>query len=222
MSYQGNLKVYGRTLCPVEVSWGSIIDRISSPSGSGRERLCAGDSDMRIFAGIVAFCILTMCFIAPAAAENIAVSSIQSNEPLIGMPNPAAVWADEMGYEYVIRTDGEGNQYGVCILPDGTEADAWELFRAAHPPEDPTVNEMRNPAEIWASELGYESFSLTSDQMNRYRIGVSPAITVQDAWRSAGDSTGSVMNEIIQSASISYRSGSGYSVLISDRLSDLA
>jgi len=84
------------------------------------------------------------------------------------------------------------------------------------------VNEMRNPAEIWASELGYESFSLTSDQMNRYRIGVSPAITVQDAWRSAGDSTGSVMNEIIQSASISYRSGSGYSVLISDRLSDLA
>jgi predicted secreted protein/putative hemolysin len=50
-----------------------------------------------------------------------------------GLANPAAVWCEEMGYRYEIRTDSAGNQYGVCILPDGTERDAWEAYREAHP-----------------------------------------------------------------------------------------
>jgi predicted secreted protein/putative hemolysin len=50
-----------------------------------------------------------------------------------GLANPAAVWCEEMGYRYEIRSDAAGNQYGVCIFPNGTERDAWEAYREAHP-----------------------------------------------------------------------------------------
>ncbi|QSZ66910.1 DUF333 domain-containing protein [Methanofollis aquaemaris] len=49
----------------------------------------------------------------------------------IGMPNPAAVWCQEMGYGYEIRKDADGSEYGVCIFENGTEMDAWEAYRAA-------------------------------------------------------------------------------------------
>ena len=42
--------------------------------------------------------------------------------------NPAATYCIEIGGSYEIR-DGEGGQFGVCHLPDGTEVDAWALYR---------------------------------------------------------------------------------------------
>jgi hypothetical protein len=45
------------------------------------------------------------------------------------IPNPAAVYCIEQGYRYEIRTDDKGNQYGVCIAPDGTECMGWEYYR---------------------------------------------------------------------------------------------
>jgi len=48
------------------------------------------------------------------------------------VPNPSAVFCTEMGYEYQIRKDAQGNQYGVCLFPDGTECAAWEYFRKCY------------------------------------------------------------------------------------------
>jgi hypothetical protein len=42
--------------------------------------------------------------------------------------NPAATYCIEIGGSYEIR-DGEVGQFGVCRLPDGTEVDAWTLYR---------------------------------------------------------------------------------------------
>jgi putative hemolysin len=50
---------------------------------------------------------------------------------LIGMPDPSAVWAEQQGYQYFTRTNPDGSQYGVTILPDGLEYDAWDLFRTS-------------------------------------------------------------------------------------------
>lgn len=44
------------------------------------------------------------------------------------LPNPAAVYCIEKGGKYEIRETGNG-QVGICVLPDGTEIDAWDLFR---------------------------------------------------------------------------------------------
>jgi hypothetical protein len=48
------------------------------------------------------------------------------------VPNPSAVFCTEMGYEYQTRKDPQGNQYGVCLFPDGTECMAWEYFRKCY------------------------------------------------------------------------------------------
>ncbi len=45
------------------------------------------------------------------------------------LPNPASAYCEEQGYQLEIRTDAEGNQYGVCIFPDGSECDEWAFFR---------------------------------------------------------------------------------------------
>lgn len=42
-----------------------------------------------------------------------------------GTPNPAAVYAEKLGYKYESRQDGRS----VVIFPDGTECDEWDFYR---------------------------------------------------------------------------------------------
>lgn len=49
----------------------------------------------------------------------------------VGVPNPASVYCEEQGGEVVIVTAADGSQSGRCRLPDGTEVDEWEYYRAA-------------------------------------------------------------------------------------------
>jgi putative hemolysin len=46
----------------------------------------------------------------------------------VGLANPAAVFCQEQGYDWQVRTDQDGGQYGVCIFPDGSECDEWAFF----------------------------------------------------------------------------------------------
>ncbi len=48
------------------------------------------------------------------------------------LANPAATFCVGEGNEYVIRS-GNGGSVGICILPDGSEVDAWDYFRANGP-----------------------------------------------------------------------------------------
>ena len=43
------------------------------------------------------------------------------------LANPAATFCVGEGNEYVIRS-GNGGSVGICILPDGSEVDAWDVF----------------------------------------------------------------------------------------------
>ncbi|WP_299659484.1 DUF333 domain-containing protein [uncultured Ruegeria sp.] len=47
------------------------------------------------------------------------------------LANPAATFCIERGGAYKIQ-DGDNGQTGICTLPDGTEQDAWDYFRAEH------------------------------------------------------------------------------------------
>ncbi|WP_209675118.1 putative hemolysin [Methanolinea mesophila] len=107
---------------------------------------------------------------------------------IIGMPDPSAVWAAEMGYGYATRTDEQGGQYGVIILPDGTERDAWEAYReylAAQ--DDPNQQDgpmigMPNPSAVWADEMGYQYETRTDEQGGQYGVIILPDGTERDAW----------------------------------------
>jgi C1A family cysteine protease len=55
-------------------------------------------------------------------------SQIGEHRPVRSFQNPSAVYCDVMGYQYEIRIDSEGNEYGISIFPDGSECDAWDFF----------------------------------------------------------------------------------------------
>jgi len=62
----------------------------------------------------------------------VTILSISEYEsPLAGIANPAAVFVKELGYAYEIRSGPDG-EYGVAILPNGTEIDEWELYWQHH------------------------------------------------------------------------------------------
>jgi predicted secreted protein/putative hemolysin len=94
-------------------------------------------------AALAAICLLA----AGAWVLFVPATETPLHESETSLANPAAVWCEEMGYSYEIRTDAAGNQYGVCILPDGTERDAWEAYREAHPDGAPPAGTPRLDAQ---------------------------------------------------------------------------
>ncbi|MEM2908687.1 MAG: DUF333 domain-containing protein [Candidatus Bilamarchaeaceae archaeon] len=54
--------------------------------------------------------------------------NVSREEQTSEIANPAATNCANKGYQYEIRTDAEGGQYGVCIY-EGKECDEWALFR---------------------------------------------------------------------------------------------
>lgn len=51
----------------------------------------------------------------------------------VGMANPASTHCVSKGGKLVIRKDKDGNETGICHLPDGTQVEEWELFRRDNP-----------------------------------------------------------------------------------------
>jgi putative hemolysin len=69
---------------------------------------------------------------APAAVvpvADVAGGGEAGEGQAIGLPNPASVYCEEQGYQLEMRTDAQGNQYGVCLFPGGSECDEWAFFR---------------------------------------------------------------------------------------------
>ncbi|WP_427770583.1 putative hemolysin [Comamonas thiooxydans] len=56
----------------------------------------------------------------------------QSAAPVIGMANPASVYCAQLGGKTRIEKTTAGERC-ICVLPNGTEIDEWELFRRDHP-----------------------------------------------------------------------------------------
>jgi putative hemolysin len=84
----------------------------------------------QLLALVVILCTL-IAGCQPASTEG-------TEEPPAGgaeLPNPAAVYCQEQGYAYEIRTAADGSQSGVCIFPDGSECDEWAFYRGECGPE---------------------------------------------------------------------------------------
>ncbi len=67
-------------------------------------------------------------FFVPFLLSIFTFSSAYS-DPGRGFNNPSRVYCETLGYKYGIHTDEDGNQYGVCTLPDKTSCDAWDFYR---------------------------------------------------------------------------------------------
>ncbi len=73
------------------------------------------------------------CLVASFACgqENAAGGNGDGNDnagAAAGIANPASTYCVQQGGKLEIR-ENTGGQYGVCIMPDGTECDEWDFFR---------------------------------------------------------------------------------------------
>jgi uncharacterized protein len=92
-----------------------------------------------------------------------------TEEPSMGMPNPASVYCEEQGYQVEIRTAEDGSQSGVCVFPEG-ECDEWAFFRGeCSPPAG-----MPNPASVYCEEQGYQVEIRTAEDGSQSGVCVFP------------------------------------------------
>jgi putative hemolysin len=64
----------------------------------------------------------------PASPQQVAEPpTVTTTAPALA--NPAAVFCKEKGYDYEIRTNPDGSEYGVCIFPDHRECEEWAYYR---------------------------------------------------------------------------------------------
>lgn len=48
--------------------------------------------------------------------------------PTMGIPNPAAVYCEELGYEYIVESTPQG-EMGLCKLPNGETVSDWDFLK---------------------------------------------------------------------------------------------
>ncbi len=96
---------------------------------------------------------------------NIPLETAKAGVNDVNIANPAAVNCEKQGFRLEIRNDSDGNQYGVCIFPDGSECDEWAYFRGECGPasQNPTTeNKAVEAAKILlAGELNIATSQIT-------------------------------------------------------------
>lgn len=88
----------------------------------------------------IALLALTACAPLSPQPEPAATGTPEAN-----LPNPASVNCRERGNTLEIRTEADGSQQGVCVLPDGTECDEWAYFRGECSPPTPPAEATQTP-----------------------------------------------------------------------------
>ncbi len=121
---------------------------------------------------------------APVTAPTSVATTVEATvtAPAAGaqLPNPAAVYCQDKGYAYEIRTAADGSQSGVCILPDGTECDEWAYYRGECGPAQPAPS--GTTPGLWLDKTEFEPgeeilvhFSTSGTFANDAWLGIIPA-----------------------------------------------
>lgn len=76
-----------------------------------------------------------------------------STEEVVELANPASVFCVEQGHQLEIRSDSAGNQYGICIFPDGSECDEWAFLRGECVLPEGVEEENSLPVVAWAGHV---------------------------------------------------------------------
>jgi uncharacterized protein len=74
-----------------------------------------------VFVGIIAVFGLICCL-------SIGYGQGKNSSTMIAMANPASVYCVKKGGNLQIKKDKQGNEYGLCIFPDGSTCDEWQFF----------------------------------------------------------------------------------------------
>ena len=90
-------------------------------------------------AAAAAVAVMVVCWVAlahvgggsgePPSVDRAAARACADNGlgERLGMANPAATYCRELGYEYRIARDAQGEE-GICVFPDGKECEEWKFL----------------------------------------------------------------------------------------------
>jgi putative hemolysin len=127
---------YGAQAPAPGLTWEEEFTTPEGTVGSGTYQYTAGDWVVTVFYPIVApenvvYHVVIVNEITGFLWEGEvdAVMQVTGASAAPELPNPASVYCEGQGYTLEIRMDEEGNQYGVCVFPDGSECEEWEFFR---------------------------------------------------------------------------------------------
>jgi C1A family cysteine protease len=106
------------------------------------------------------------------------------------LANPATVYCEEMnkefgGYDYDIRSDEQGNQYGVCIHLNGEEYEEWQFLKGKVGKKD-----------SYCAKKGYDIKTI-NENGNEYAVCVVPKSEKSLIHSSSGDFEEIPMEELM-------------------------
>lgn len=102
-----------------------------------------------------------------------------------GFKNPAAAYCQLLGYNYSIKSDKQGNDVGICTLPNGQQVNAWDFYKGKVAQEF-----------SYAAKKGY-SIETVVEKGNGYTVekavctksnkGVQESLTLEELMAKNGD-----------------------------------
>lgn len=94
----------------------------------------------RILTVIFVLMALTAC---STTQTQVVTDNPAADIPQADIPNPASVYCTQNGNKLEIHTAFDGNQFGICVFPDGGICDEWAYFRGEC---SPAVQQSPTPA----------------------------------------------------------------------------
>ena len=76
--------------------------------------------------------IIAAALAGAALAQITGCAEEEVTSQQVAAPNPAALYCQKSGGEHLILVRSDGSSQGVCRFPDGSEVDAWSMFRRRH------------------------------------------------------------------------------------------
>ncbi len=86
---------------------------------------------------------ISQCDLKPEQKIYTITVHLLQRQPVANLPNPASVYCEEHGGKVEIRKDPQGNEYGVCVFPDGSECEEWSFYRGECQPGQQTSTPKR-------------------------------------------------------------------------------
>ncbi len=142
--------------------------------------------------------LIGLIVMAALSAQGASDPTCAAGDGSIGIMNPAAIYCEELGYEYKIISVSDGQQ-GVCVLPDKKQCDEWAFLNggcgqeysycAKQGYQTTTVSDGKNPFSreyaVCLSKEGKSIGSVTdlmnlSEKATRGSVHLSNPVTTSD------------------------------------------
>ncbi|MBP3716289.1 MAG: DUF333 domain-containing protein [Paludibacteraceae bacterium] len=104
---------------------------------------------------------------------------------------PAAIYCENMGYEYVIETNEQGESQSFCVLPDGTKVDATDFFKGKTKPEYSYCNKHGYDVVSFEEKIGdatiEKAYCVKGKQLRRSDSSTPNGIPMTELMQKNGD-----------------------------------